>query len=171
MGSTCGMCGREERRCGADCRWGGFSCVNEGTCAPGAVDTDSRTCTPACGGTESRTRTCGSTCEWGAYSGFTGCSSCGPVCGDGVCASGETCSSCADCQNDHLGSGDDGDPCPGVPAETWRCVTRSAGQPVSQVCRGGSWVSFHLFPRDCGACVCGFTTACCQAGVTGSGCG
>lgn len=170
MGSTCGNCGRQERHCGTDCQWGAWACVDEGECMAGATDTDSRTCTPSCGGTERRTRTCSSSCTWGAWSGFTGCVACGPVCGNGTCESGETCSSCADCRYGHLGTGDNGDSCAGVPAETWRCVTRSSGGMVSQVCRGGVWISFNLSPRDCSGCVCSFSLACCQTGSTSGGC-
>jgi len=170
MGASCGNCGRQERRCGSDCQWTPYLCVDEGECAAGAVENDSRACTPACGGTESRSRTCTSTCSWGSYGDFAGCVACGDVCGDSTCDASETCESCSDCQNDHLGMGDNGDSCAGVPSETWRCVTRSSGGLVSQVCRGGMWVSFNLSPRDCNACVCGFTLACCQAGSPSSGC-
>ncbi len=170
MGAPCGNCGRQERRCGADCQWSPFVCVDEGECAAGAVENDSRICTPSCGGTESRSRTCGSTCTWGAYSAFAGCVACGPTCGDGLCETGETCSTCADCQNGHLGAGDDGDPCSAAAEGAWRCVTRTSGGTVSQVCRSGAWVSFNLSPRDCSACVCGFSLACCQAGSPSGGC-
>lgn len=170
MGPLCGMCGREERRCQADCTWSSTACVSEGVCAAGASDTESRTCATTCGGTETRTRSCGSSCGWGAWSGWSGCPTCGPVCGDGTCESGETCTSCADCRNGHLGTGEHGDPCSGVPAETWRCVTRSDGARVSQVCRSGAWISFNLTPRDCNACVCAFSLACCQVGSPSSGC-
>ncbi len=179
MGATCGNCGRQERHCGSDCQWGPWACVDEGECMAGATDTETRTCTPACGGTERRTRTCGSTCTWGPFGGFTGCVACGPVCGNGTCESGETCSSCADCRYGHGGTGDNGDSCAGVPDGTWRCVTRSSGGSVSQVCRNDAtrcgstnpcWISFNLSPRDCAGCVCTFSSACCQVGSTSGGC-
>lgn len=162
-GGGCGMCGTQERRCLVDCTWGAYTCVGEGACTAGAPQTETRSC--ACGADETRTRTCTSSCGWGAWSAWSGCSSCGPVCGNAMCETGESCASCSDCQNGHLGTGNNGDPCTGVPAETWRCVTRSGGDPVSQVCRGGIWVNYHLFPRDCAACVCSYTLACCQAGA------
>lgn len=167
MGGLCGNCGRQERRCQADCTWGAFTCVDEGECMAGAVDSESRGCTGGCGGNETRSRTCNSSCVWGAFGPYAGCPTCGPVCGDSTCEGGETCESCADCRYGHLGTGNNGDPCPGVPAETWRCVTRSDGLRVSQVCRGGMWVSFHLTPRDCNACRCSYSLSCCQAGASG----
>ena len=179
MGPLCGNCGRQERRCGMDCRWGAWSCVDEGECAAGATQTDTRSCTTTCGGTQSRTRTCTSMCRWGDYGPFTACPTCGPVCGNGTCESGETCASCADCRNGHLGTGNNGDSCAGVPDGTWRCVTRSSdGNRVSQVCRNDPsrcspapcWINFNLTPRDCPSCVCSFSTACCQTGSTSSGC-
>jgi len=170
MGSTCGRCGREERRCNADCTWGAWTCVDEGACMAGETDTETRSCSTSCGGTETRSRTCSGSCTWGGFGAWSGCPSCGPVCGDGTCESGETCSSCADCRADHLGSGDHGDSCAGVPENQWRCVTRSDGFRVSQVCRSGAWVNFNLTPRDCNACVCSFSLSCCQAGSTTPGC-
>lgn len=170
MGSACGMCGRQERLCQMDCTGGAFTCVGEGECMAGATDTGTRACTTGCGGNETRARSCGAACTWGAWSAWAGCPSCGPVCGDGTCDTGETCASCADCRNGHLGAGNNGDPCGGVPAETWRCVTRSDGARVSQVCRSGAWINFNLTPRDCNACVCGFSLACCQVGSPSGGC-
>ena len=170
MGPICGRCGREERRCQSDCTFGPSACLGEGVCTAGATDTETRSCSMGCGGTETRTRTCDSACAWGAFSGWSGCPMCGPVCGNAMCETGETCMSCADCQNGHLGAGDNGDPCPGSAEGLWRCVTRSSGGRVSQVCRMGMWVSFNLTPRDCNACVCTFSVACCQAGSTSGGC-
>lgn len=171
MGALCGMCGRQERRCQADCTWGPWACVAEGECTAAAIETGTRACTTGCGGNETRTRTCSGACMWGAWSGWSGgCPTCGPVCGNAMCEMGETCASCADCRYGHLGTGNGGDPCTGVPTETWRCVTRSDGNRVSQVCRSGSWLNFNLTPRDCNGCVCSFSAACCQVGSPSGGC-
>ncbi len=175
----CGACGEgtqvETRRCSTSCTFGVWarsgSCTTSATCAPGATDREERACSTTCGGTQSRTRTCSSsTCTWGTWSRWTACPSC-PTCGDGVCGGTETCSTCADCQYGHLGTGDNGDSCAGVPAETWRCVyVARLGGNASQFCRGGVWTNYNLLPRDCGACVCSFSVACCQPGSTGTGC-
>ncbi len=170
MGPLCGRCGREERRCQTDCTWGPTACVAEGVCMAGATDTGTRACTTTCGDTQTRTRSCGATCTWGTWSGWSACPPCGPVCGDGTCDGGETCMSCADCRYGHLGTGENGDPCPGAAEGIWRCVTRAGGSRVSQVCRSGGWISFNLTPRDCSACMCAFSLACCQVGSPSSGC-
>ncbi|MCS6799158.1 MAG: hypothetical protein NZ898_11635, partial [Myxococcota bacterium] len=162
----CGECGegRQERArtCGGDCRWGPWSdwgaCMTAAECRPGQTERDSRAC-PCMGATETRTRTCDpGSCRWGGWSGWSGCPSC-PRCGDGECNGGETCASCGDCQAGHLTArANNGDPCPGVPNEQWRCVhIISFGTMGSQVCRDGRWVTFHLNPRDCGACVCSYS--------------
>jgi hypothetical protein len=166
----CGECGEgtqtRTRTCGADCRWGGWSaygaCSTAAECRPGETSMESRACS-CMGATETRTRSCdGGSCRWGAYGGWSGCPSC-PTCGDGSCGGSETCASCADCRAGHVtGSGNNGDPCPGIPAEQWRCVhiTSFGGTYGSQVCRSGAWVTFHLNPRDCNACVCSYSIAC-----------
>lgn len=161
----CGECDEgtqpASRTCSATCSWGDWigsgSCTTSAECGPGDADSESRAC--SCG-TEMRSRSCdAATCRWGAFGAFTGCPA--VCCGDGTCGGSETCSSCVDCQADHMGTGNNGDPCPGVPAEQWRCVTISAfGSPGSQVCRDGAWVTFNLNPRDCAACVCGYSSAC-----------
>ncbi len=54
-----------------------------------------------------------------------------------------------------------GDDCAGTPENTWRCAC--SGQwdvPISQVCRDGSWLTFHVDPRDCGACSGSYSRAC-----------
>ena len=77
----------------------------------------------------------------------------------------------ADCRYGHGGTGENGDSCAGVPAETWRCVYSSRlGGYVSQFCRNGKWTNFNFNPRNCSACRCSFSLSCCQAGYTGSGC-
>lgn len=174
---SCGACGEgtqvETRTCSASCAFGGWtsgSCMTSATCAPGATDSETRACTGACGGTQTRSRTCSSsTCTWGSFGAWSTCpSSC---CGDGVCGSGETCSSCADCRYGHLGTGDHGDSCAGVPAETWRCVYAARlGGYVSQVCRSGGWINFNFDPRNCSACICSFSLSCCQVGSTSTAC-
>ena len=135
------------------------------------------------GGCEDCTATCGDgACDDGEQ--CTSCpADCGPcqaVCGDGVCNGDETCESCADCRYGHLlAQGNDGDPCdaPETPYEHWRCVSSPAqgGAMVSQVCRGGRWISFNVSPRDCAACMCNATPpahdrACCAPTARGSGC-
>lgn len=165
---TCGECGEgmrtRTRTCGDDCTWGAFGawseCATDAECSPGQTDSESRSCRGACGGTEVRRRSCdASTCRWGRWGSFGGCPSI--CCGDGACNGDETCTSCTDCQAGHLGTGSNGDSCAGVPAEQWRCVTiPSFGTRGSQVCRDGRWVTFHLNPRDCEACVCAYSTAC-----------
>lgn len=94
-----------------------------------------------------------------------------PVCGDGACDAGETCDACAaDCGacpeptgcgvEGHGGAGENGDPCAEAP-ETWRCVTSARwGDTISQVCRGGEWVTFEIRPRDCDACCGAYSIAC-----------
>ncbi|MGE0787693.1 MAG: hypothetical protein AB7S26_18605 [Sandaracinaceae bacterium] len=172
MGALCGMCGRQERRCRTDCRWGPSMCVEEGECSPGTMDTpETRACPGTCGGTQTRSRTCTSGCTWGTFTDWgPTCPTCGPVCGDGTCTSPETCSSCADCRAGHMGTGSGGSSCAGVPEGQWRCVTQSGLGVVSQVCRSGSWLNFNLNPQNCNACVCSFTTACCQVGSPSAGC-
>ncbi len=175
---SCGACGEgtrtDTRTCTGSCTWGAWStgsCATSATCAPGETDVDSRSCSGGCGMSETRTRSCNSTtCTWGTYGSWSGCGSCGPVCGNGTCESGETCSSCADCRYGHGGTAS-GTSCAGVPAETWRCVySTSLGGNVSQVCRGGTWINFNFNPRNCSACVCSFSTACCQTGSSSGGC-
>ncbi len=170
MGATCGNCGREERRCMPDCRWGAMTCVDQGACVPGTSDSESRSCPGTCGGTQRRSRMCTASCTWGTFDAWgPACPSCGG-CGDGTCGAGETCSSCADCRAGHLGSGSGGTSCAGVPEGQWRCVTQAGLGVVSQVCRSGAWVNFNLSPRDCSACVCAFSAACCQPGSPSTGC-
>lgn len=168
-GGACGKCGTRERRCGGDCTWGGYTCVGEGVCERGASDTETRGCPGGCGYTQTRTRTCDGSCAWGGWSEWTECAPCNQSCGDGTCGGDESCSTCADCRNGHQGTGAHGDSCAGVPNDTWRCVTTVAG-PVSQTCRDGTWRNFNLNPRNCAACVCSFTLACCAPGSTTPGC-
>ena len=189
-GVACGdgeVCSGGNCECSPDHSMCGDVCVPAATavCNPTIQDTNTEPC-GVCGGVRSQTRTCAGDCSWGAYGSWSACSitsccgdgvcdggetcgdcaadcgACGPVCGDGVCDSGETCAGCqADCSYGHLGDGSNGDPCPGVPAETWRCIyTASLVANVSQVCRNGAWVSFRTNPSDCSACVCSYSAAC-----------
>jgi hypothetical protein len=99
------------------------------------------------------------------------CGDCPTVCGNGSCETGETCEACpgdcgacpepAGCDVDgHGGVGENGDPCAEAP-ETWRCVTSERwDDTISQVCRGGRWVTFELHPRDCAACCGEYSIAC-----------
>lgn len=167
----CGSCGGEESRertCLSSCQWGAWSnwsacsvsnCCGDGQCSGGedcsSCPTDCGACGPTCGDTRCEAGEDCSSCP-------ADCGACN-TCGDGTCAGSETCQSCPDCQAGHQTTGDNNDPCPGVPAETWRCVfTSSFGTNVSQVCRGGRWVSFNLNPRNCSACVCSYSSACQQ---------
>ena len=82
MAGACGdMCGTLVETCQADCSWGGGTCMESGSCAPGDIDRETRACT--CGGSEERTRSCGATCEWGTWGAWSGCSA-------GACTPGET---------------------------------------------------------------------------------
>ena len=84
---------------------------------------------------------------------------------------GKTCLPGGGCRCPWTGTGENNDSCGGVPRETWRCIhSNTFGAKVSQVCRGGKWVTFHVSPRNCSAC-CGnkWALACCQAG-THAGC-
>lgn len=135
-------CSNCQQDCGDCC--GNGSCDNGETCSSCQQD-----CGGCCGnGSCDNGETC-SSCE-------QDCGACGPVCGDNACETGETCSSCSDCQNGHMGKGENGDPCPSsLPRDRWRCVfSDSWGLNVSQFCRDGKWVSWHLNPRNCSACVC-----------------
>jgi hypothetical protein len=50
--------------------------------------------------------------------------------------------------------------------ESWRCVySPSFGANVSQVCRDGRWLNFHVDPRDCADCCGSYSTSCRQAGA------
>jgi hypothetical protein len=170
-GGGCARCGTLERSCATDCTWRDFTCVDQGVCEVDEEDVEVRDCPGGCGNTQSRTRTCDAACGWGPWSDWTTCEPCGSVCGDGVCDADESCSTCEDCQHGHQGTGENDDPCTGVPENTWRCVYSSRlGGNVSQFCRDGVWTNFNLAPMDCAACVCSFSTACCQPGSSSSGC-
>ena len=169
---ACGACGEgtrtDTRTCSMACGWGDWangSCVTAATCTPGQTGMETRACPGGCAN-QTRTRSCNTTsCQWNGFGDWTACPGCGPVCGNSTCESGETCASCADCRNGHMGSGTGGSSCAGVPAETWRCVTTTAcGGPTSQVCRNNVWVNFNCAPQNCAACVCSYSTACCQPG-------
>ena len=164
---ACSCGGSESRTCSPLCIWGSWSGCATGTCSPGA--TESRPCT--CGGSESRT--CNSSCTWGSWSGCaTGtCSpgaterrdcTCGTTTESRTCTSSCTWGSWSGCPvPSHLTTGTNNDPCYEA-AETWRCVwdSRVCGGYVSQVCRGGVWVSFHCSPANCENCCPSYTSAC-----------
>jgi len=88
------------------------------------------------------------------------------VCGNTDCETGEDCTSCpSDCTCDPTCSygttGNNGDSCVGVSAETWRCVYSSRlGDDVSQVCRNGKWLSYHVSPKDCSSCCGSYSSSC-----------
>ena len=188
MGAACG-CGTQRRSCTSACEWTDFVCVGDcfcgdGTCngaeTCGTCPSDCGACAATCGdgscnGSETCTScpsdcgACPPRCGDGSCNGIETCTSCSgdcgacpSSCGDGTCDATESCASCVDCQAGHMMvSANNGDPCPGIPAETWRCVNiTSFGTWGSQVCRSGAWVTFHLNPRDCGACVCSYSSAC-----------
>lgn len=165
----CGLrCGTISRTCLAGGTWGAWSdCLGEGECSAGA--TDSRTC--ACGGSESRT--CNSSCTWGSWSGCPSgiCSpgaveyrdcSCGSSRESRTCTASCTWGSWSGCPvPTHMGTGTNNDPCSEA-YNTWRCAwdTRICGGWVSQVCRGGVWVSYHCSPADCEGCCPAYSSAC-----------
>ncbi|NOY94211.1 MAG: hypothetical protein GXP55_23790 [Deltaproteobacteria bacterium] len=173
---TCGTCPGDCGMCAASC--GDGTCNGTENCTSCAADCGA--CPASCGdGTCDATEDCTScpsdcgacpaTCGDASCNGTEDCASCPgdcgacpPVCGDGTCDATETCATCSDCQYGHLGTGRNGDLCPGVPENTWRCVTstRTGTPQVSQYCRGGVWGTYNLDPRDCAACVCSYSTAC-----------
>jgi hypothetical protein len=163
----CSCGGSESRTCNASCSWGSWSGCSSGDCSPGA--TESRPC--SCGGSESRT--CNASCSWGSWS---GCSSgtCSPGaretrdCACGSTTESRTCNSSCSWGSwsgcpvpSHLTTGTNNDPCSEA-AETWRCVydSRVCGGNVSQVCRGGVWVSFHCNPANCENCCPSYSSSC-----------
>jgi len=165
----CGVrCGTSSRICLDGGTWGEWSdCLDEGECSAG--DTESRPC--ACGGSESRT--CNSSCNWGSWSGcpsgvcspgaveYRGCS-CGSSRESRTCSSSCTWGSWSGCPvPSHMGTGRNNDPCSEADG-TWRCVWDSSicSGWVSQVCRGGVWVSYHCRPADCEGCCPAYSSAC-----------
>ncbi len=94
----CGRCGTQARRCGTDCRWGGWEgCRGEGPCSPGDRQTE------ACCDCGRRSRTCATSCQWNAFGACAGDDPPGtPACDTGelgVCADGrQRClSGCLSC--------------------------------------------------------------------------
>ena len=161
-----------ERPCSSACGSGTERCVGgEWVCsAPESCE-----CTPAgvtetdsCGRCGTTTRTCRSDLTWSSWGPCTGDFGCPVVCGDGYCEGGETCSSCPrDCgecsgclAEGHMTTGENNDPCYDVP-ERWRCVFSARWSDwISQVCRGGVWVTYHIDPADCEACCDRYSAAC-----------
>ncbi len=63
----------------------------------------------------------------------------------------------------HQGDHDSGESCSA--AEAWRCVySPRLDSTVSQVCRNGRWLNFHLQPQGCGTCCGEYSTDCRQRG-------
>jgi hypothetical protein len=164
---TCSSC---ETDCGV-CD-GGITCGDgfcEGTESCTTCEGDCGPCSsgPSCGdGTCDGGETC-SSCA-------SDCGACAPRCGDGTCNGGETCSSCAsDCGACPAPTGcgvaghmstTDGGSCSSP--ESWRCVfSPSFGANVSQVCRSGRWLNFHVDPRGCMDCCGSYSTSCRQSGA------
>lgn len=172
---------------------GRFACDQDGDCPSGwFCRTDQRcysTLTPADAAVDSGPRDPGSD---DAGVGDSGPSDAG-ACGDGTCDEGESCETCRDdcgrcstcgtrgcsgdedCGSGHLEDGEDKDPCDPLHVDQWRCVWAESHQDtVSQVCRKKDgkwqWVSMHTNPRNCAACVCTMTAACCREGSDSPGC-
>lgn len=119
----CGNCGREERRCGNDCRWNAWgSCEGEGECTPG----DSAGCStgfdcscgePCC--SARGCRECNDSCTWEWVFDM-----CEPVscCGPG---------SCTDAFGDCVPDGEQG----------WTDCPTTAGCVTACTCSSGSWTA------------------------------
>lgn len=59
-----------------------------------------------------------------------------------------------------MGSGENGDPCY-EPRNTWRCASSAVWDTyISQVCRDGIWLTYHIDPEDCDACCSDYSEAC-----------
>lgn len=86
-----------------------------------------------------------------------------------------TVSASAQCPD---GTGSNGDSCTSVyqGKDLWRCTISPShdNAMVSQVCRdkgdGAKWITFHINPTDCCACVGTFSGSCCAANSTDYGC-
>ncbi|GMV44354.1 MAG: hypothetical protein AMXMBFR64_60700 [Myxococcales bacterium] len=97
---SCGSCGQQKqtrtRTCASGCQWAPWSpwqnagvCTGEGTCAPGAMETQEQwvSC-GACGQQkQTRTRSCSGACGWGAWEPWQNVGSCTT---EGVCSPGES---------------------------------------------------------------------------------
>lgn len=90
------------------------------------------------------------------------------TCGDGICSGDEDCGECNECWMGHLGTGKDKDPCKSAWNEQWRCVYEESHKKfVPQTCvfrpeeGGWIWLTMNTRARDCEACVCDFSIACC----------
>jgi len=84
---------------------------------------------------------------------------------DADCASGQRCVSarCVTAPTSTCGGlppGTNGDPCTSVTPETWRCACDPTWGDVSQVCRGGTWLSFSTSPSDCSRCAGAYSSGC-----------
>ena len=65
------------------------------------------------------------------------------------------------CTDTSLALSDHADPCPEVVENTWRCACSAQYETViSQVCRGGSWTTYHTDPNDCSRCDGRYTAGC-----------
>jgi len=162
----CGRCGSQERVCGGNCQWGGWSgCSGQGPCSPG--DAQREDCCD-CG---SRTRSCTGSCEWGSWSECSGpdpadekpCATGLPgVCADGTerCVGGcITCVEnipasdevCDDLDNDCDGAVDDGEPPIGdapPPALAARLVDVSMPPSLAAGEVAQAWVVFENVGTD-----------------------
>lgn len=65
------------------------------------------------------------------------------------------------CDDPALPAGEHNDACTDTPGETWRCAcSERLAAPISQVCRGGRWVSYETNPRDCARCNGSYSSGC-----------
>ncbi len=146
---------------------GDGTCDSGETCDACAADCGACPAMPSCGD-----GTCDSTESCDSCAADCGACPATPSCGDGTCDSTESCSSCAadcgacptaSCSVEGHMSTTDGGSC--STPEAWRCVqSPSLGSNVSQVCRDGRWLNFHVDPRSCEDCCGTYSTACRQAG-------
>lgn len=144
MAGPCGRCGTVTETCQADCSWGTGTCVGEGTCMAGEIETGMEGCGTCGGGTRSRTRSCGATCEWGAWGAWGACTDGG----GSECSPGETDMETRACGNCNTGS-------------------QSRSRSCSGDCRWGSWSAWSGCSGG-GACAPGSTMTC--PGGSGSPC-
>ena len=180
--------GYNYRKCGG-CGW--QFCLSSGSWSAGCAAAPNVYACPAgsyCG-TDAQCHGAGPVCGDGKCDSGESCSSCAKDCGSCGLPNWSSCTADGQCQSQRCGcnggtkmvclptskypkfcttpgcqwgsSGNNGDSCGGVPAETWRCVKSSAlGAQVSQVCRGGAWLNYHLNPQACGSCCGSYSSAC-----------
>jgi len=135
-------------RCGTDvgaCEYGTYNCSGGNLICTGGVNPATEICNGVdddCDGSVDEGDVC---CANHCTNGIQDCGEAGVDCKGGC----------------PIGHGTNGDPCNG-PEESWRCVYDSVvcGGPVSQVCRGGRWVSYVCAVPDCANCCGSYSSAC-----------